>query len=33
MNFVRVAITFGAWLVSLAAVVALAHEGHAWPFA
>jgi len=33
MNFVRVALAFGAWLVSLAAVVGLAHEGHAWPFA
>lgn len=29
MNLVRVALVFGAWLGSLAALVALAHEGHA----
>ena len=33
MNLVRVAFVLGAWLVSLGAVVALAHEGLAWPFA
>ncbi len=33
MNLLRVALVLGAWLVSLAVVVGLAHEGHAWPFA
>lgn len=33
MNLLRVALVFGTWFASLVAVIALAHEGHAWPFA
>ncbi|MEO8463807.1 MAG: hypothetical protein ABI640_00560 [Gammaproteobacteria bacterium] len=33
MNYVRVALAFGAWLGCLVAVIRLAVEGRAWPFA